>query len=123
MTEFVRDQVVFTGEVLGGELGMNQGTAVVGGGTRILHAAGDEIIHHDLRVFFPGIVDAEFLAEQLHHCRRATIVEGEAVAASLWRVIGDRNAVPGIFYFIEFTGHNGDEVGGAGDGFFPIPGF
>jgi len=38
--------------------------------------------HHDLRVFFPGIVHAEFLAEEFHHGGSASIVDGEAVAAT-----------------------------------------
>src|ERR1700732_2908012 len=102
---------------------MNEGVAAVGGGAGILHAAGDEFIDHDLRVFFPGVVDAKFLAEQLHHGRRAAIVYREAVAASLGRVIGDGDAAPSVFHLVEFTGYNSDQIGGAGDGLFPIPGF
>src|SRR2546421_2283949 len=45
VTELVRDQVVFAGEIFGSELGMNQGAAGVGGGAGILHAAGDELIN------------------------------------------------------------------------------
>ncbi len=123
VAELVRDQVVFAGEVLQSEFGMNEGFAGVGGGARILHAAGDEIIHHDLRVFFPGIVHAECLAEEFHHGRSASIVDGEAVAATLWCVIGHGNTAPGLFHLIEFAGDDGDQVGRAGDRFFPIPGF
>jgi len=102
---------------------MNEGSAGVGGGAGILHAAGDEIIRHDLRVFFPGVVHAKFFAEQLHHGRSAAEVDREAVAAPLGRVISDRDAAPGVFHFVEFTGDNGDQVGGAGDRLFPVPGF
>ncbi len=123
VAEFVRDQVVFAGEIFRSEFGMNQGIARVGGGARILHAASDEIIHHDLRVFFPGIIHAEFLAEEFHHRRSPSIVEGEAVAATLWSVIGHGNTVPGLFHLVEFTGDNGNQVGRTGDGFLPIPGF
>src|SRR2546429_1283835 len=63
VAEFVRDQVVLAGEIFESELGMNEGRAAIGRGAGIFHAARDEIIDHDLRIFFPWIVDANFLAE------------------------------------------------------------
>ncbi len=102
---------------------MNEGSAGVGGSAGIFHAAGHEIIHHDLRVFFPGVVDTEFFAEQLHHCGSTSVVDRQAVAAPLGRVIGDRDAAPGIFHLVEFTGDNSDQVGGAWHRLFPIPRF
>jgi len=68
--------------------------------------------------FFPGVIDAKFLAEQLHHCRSAAVVDGKSVAASLRRVVGNGDAVPGLFHFIKFTGNHGDQVGGTGYGLF-----
>src|SRR5260370_13807435 len=90
--ELVRDQVIFAGEVFGGELGMHERSAGVGGSAGILHAAGDEIIDHNLRIFFPGVVDAKFFAEYLHHRRSASVVDVKAAAASLPPLIAYRDA-------------------------------
>ena len=120
--ELVRDQGVLAGGVFGSQLGMNERSAAVGGGAGVFHAARDEIIHHDLRVFFPGIIDAQLLAEEIHHRGRAAIVDGEAVSSALRRIVGDGDAAPGVLQFVEFAGHNGDEIRGTGDGFLPIPG-
>ncbi len=117
------DQVVFAGEIFGSELGVNEGVAGVGGGAGILHAAGDEVVHHDLRVFFPRVVDAKFFAKQLDHRRSASEVDGQAVRAALRSVIGDWDTAPGILHFLEFASNDGDQVSGAGDGLLPIPGF
>src|SRR5438093_1117568 len=109
VAEFVRDQVVLAGKVFGSELGMIEGGAGIGGSDGILHPAGDEIIDHDLRVFFPRVVDANFLAEKLDHGWSAPVVHGETIAASLWSVIGDGYASPGLFHFVKFAGEF-DEV-------------
>ena len=122
VAEFVRDQVVLAGEIFGSELGMNEGRAGIGRGAGIFHAARDEIIDHDLRIFFPWIVDANFLAEQLHHGRSATVVDREAVAAAFWRIVGDGDAAPRLFHLVEFARHHSNQVGGAGNRLFPIPG-
>src|SRR5213080_3285713 len=122
MAELVRDQVVLAGEIFGSELGVNEGTAVVGRGAGIFHAASDEIIDHDLRVFFPWIVNANFLAEELHHGWSASVVDRESIAAALRRIVGDGDAAPRLFHFVEFARDNRDQVGGAGNGLFPIPG-
>src|SRR6266403_358630 len=101
---------------------MDERAAGVGRGAGVLHAPGDEIIHHDLRVFFPRVVDAKFLAEEFQHRRSAAVVDGQAIAAALGRVVCDGNAAPGFFHFIEFAGNYGNQVSGARDRFFPIPG-
>ncbi len=62
VAELVRNQVIFAGGIFGSELGMSQRTAVVGCGAGILHAAGDEIIHHCLGIFFPRVF-AKLFAE------------------------------------------------------------
>ena len=120
--ELVGDQVVFSREIFGSQPGMNKRSARVGCSAGILHAAGNEVIHHDLRVFFPRIIDAKFFAEQLHHCWSAAIVDREAVATSLGRVVGNRDAAPGLFHFVKLTGDHSDQVGGTEDGLLPIPG-
>src|SRR5260370_14025137 len=122
VTEFVRDQVVLASEIFGSELGMNEGRAGVRGGAGVFHATGDEIIDHDLGVFFPWVVDADFFAEEIDHGRRATVVNREAVAATLWRVIGDRDARPRLFHFVKFARDYSEQVRGTGDGLFPVPG-
>src|SRR5204862_2339081 len=71
VAELVRDQVVLAGEIFGSELAMYEGRTGIGGSAGIFHATGDKIIDHDLRILFPRIVDANFLAEELHHGRSA----------------------------------------------------
>src|SRR5260370_13673658 len=66
VAEFVGDQVVLAGDILGSGLGLNDATARVRRSAGIFHAAGDEIVHHHLVVFFPRIVNAKFLAEEFH---------------------------------------------------------
>src|SRR5580704_15299407 len=90
-------------------------------GAGVFHATGDEIIDHGLRVLFPGVVDAEFAAEEFDHLRSAGVVGREAVAATFGGVVGYGDAAPGIFYFFEFAGHNREEIRGAGYGFSPGP--
>src|SRR2546429_5900595 len=58
----------------------------------LLHSAGDKVIDHDLRVFFPGVLDAELLAEQIDHCRGTAVVDRKTITAALRRVI-DRKSV------------------------------
>src|SRR5580700_11293076 len=116
------DEPVFAGDEFLGQFGMLERIAGVGGGAGVFHAAGNEIINHRLRVFFPGIVDAEFCAEEFDHLGGAGVVDGEAVAATFGGVVSDRNAAPGVSYFFEFTGDDGDEIRGTGLGFLPRPG-
>src|SRR2546426_4661723 len=101
---------------------MDERAARVRGGAGVFHPPGDEIVHHDLRVFFPRVVDTKFLAEELQHRWSTAVVDGQAIAAALGGVIRDGNAVPGVFHFVELAGDDGDQVGGAKDRFFPIPG-
>ena len=121
MAEFVGDEIILAGDEFGSELGMLERLAGVCCGAGVFHAAGDEIIDHGLRVLFPGIVDAEFCAKEFDHLRSAGVIDGEAVAAAFGGVVGDGDAAPGVFYFLEFAGDDRDEIGGAGDGFFPGP--
>src|SRR5260370_24568625 len=114
VAELMRDQRVLAGCEFGREPGMLEGAARVSGSAGILHAAGDEIINHGLRVFFPGIVDSKLLAEEVDHRGRAAIIDGDAIGTTLGGVIGYGYSVPGIFHFFEFSGHYSDEVGGAG---------
>src|ERR1700688_2542228 len=90
-------------------------------GAGVFHATGDEIIDHGLRILFPGVVDAEFGAEEFDHLGSVGVVDGEAVAAAFGGVVGDGDAAPGIFYFFEFAGDNREEVRGARYGFLPGP--
>src|SRR5580704_712253 len=122
MGEFVRDEIILAGEEFGSEFGMLEGLAGVRSGTGVFHAAGDEIIDHGLRVLFPGIVDAEFCAEEFDHLGSAGVVDGETVAAAFVRVVGDRYAAPRVFHLLKFAGHDRNEILGAGDGFSPRPG-
>src|SRR5437762_6710532 len=101
MTEFVGDEAVFIGEEFGGDFGMVEGIAGIGGGAGVFHATSDEIIDHRLSVFFPGIINAQLLAEEVNHGRSAAVVHGKTIAAALWGVISNRHAVPGVFRFVE----------------------
>src|SRR5579864_1236011 len=100
---------------------MLERSAGVGGGTGVFHPAGYEIIDHGLGVLFPWIIDAEFFAEEFDHLGSTAVIDGEAVAAAFGRVISDRDAAPRILYFFKFASDDGDEIGGAGDRFFPGP--
>src|SRR5580704_11153229 len=102
---------------------MNERRAGVGSGAGVLHAAGYKIIHHGLRIFFPRIVHAKLPAEEIDHRRSTAVIEGKAVATPLRRVVSDGDTVPTVFHFFEFTSDNGDQIGGARDGFLPRPGF
>src|SRR5580704_2722379 len=115
------DEPVLAGEEFGGQFGMLERIASVCRGAGVLHAAGDEVIDHGLRVLFPWVIDAEFFAEEFDHLRSAGVVDGETVAAAFGGVVGDGDAAPGIFYFFEFTGDNREEIRGARYGFFPGP--
>ena len=119
----MRNEAVLVGEHFGGDLRVIERAAGVGCGAGIFHSAGDEVIHHDLGVLLPGVVDAELLAEEIDHRGRATVVHGKTIATALRRVIRDRNAAPGVFHFIEFAGDDGDEVSRAWDRFAPGPSF
>ena len=123
MGEFVGNEVVGVGGIFGDELGIAKGVSGVGGGAGIFHAAGDEVVDHDLRVFFPGIVDADFFVEELDHRGRAFVVGEEAVAAAFGGVVGEREAAERLLDFVEFAGDDGDEIGRAGLRFAPGPGF
>src|SRR5258707_8722105 len=104
----MREQRVVVGWEFGGEPGMLEGAACVGGSAGILHPAGHEMIDHGLSVFFPGIVDSELLAEEIDHRGGAAIVDGDAISTTPGSVIGDGNSMPGIFHFFEFSGHYSD---------------
>ena len=101
---------------------MDQRGAGIRGGAGIFHSAGDKVIDHHLRVFFPGIVDAKSFIEKLDHGRSSSVIDGQAVAAAFRRIVGDRQPVETVFDFVEFTGDDGNEVSGAGKGFAPRPG-
>ena len=122
VAEFVGDEAVLIGVEFGGNLGMIERATGVGGGAGIFHASSDEVIHHDLRVFFPGVVDAELFAEEINHGGSAAVVDGETIAAAFRDVVSDRHAAPGILCFIELTGNYRDEIGRTGNGFAPSPG-
>jgi hypothetical protein len=122
VAEFVGDEAVLAGDVFGSELWMLQRIAGVRGGAGVFHAAGNEIIDHGLRVFFPRIVDAELRAEEFEHLGSAAVIDGEAVAAAFGSVVGDGHPAPGVLHFVEFAGDDGDQIGRARLGFFPRPG-
>ena len=69
MRELVRDEVV--GRDVDGRLRVEQHVLVERGRRGVLHAAEDEVAHHDLRVLVPRVRDAEQLAEVLDHLGRA----------------------------------------------------
>src|SRR5437016_13234484 len=83
------------GEHFGGDFRVIERAAGVCGGAGILHSAGDKVIDHDLRVFFPGVLDAELLAEQIDHCRGTAVVDRTTITAALRPVIGYRQTAPG----------------------------
>src|ERR1700758_830598 len=122
MAELVRDKVIFVLEDFRCDLRMVQGAASVGGGAGVFHAASNEVIDHHLRVFFPGIVHAELFAEKIDHLGSTTVIHGKTISAALWSIVGDGHATPRVLYFVELSGNNGDEIGGAGNGFAPGPG-
>src|SRR5580704_618150 len=115
------DELVFPGDEFGGQFRMLERIAGVCRGAGVFHSTSDEVIDHGLRVLFPRVVDAEFCAEEFDHLGSAGVVDGEAVAAAFGGVVGDGDAAPGIFYFLEFAGDNREEIRGARYGFFPGP--
>src|SRR5919108_1832540 len=121
VAKLVRDKAVLVGVEFGCGFGMIKGAAGICGGAGILHTAGNEVIDHDLRVFFPGIIHAKLFAEEIDHGGSAAVIYRKTITAAFRGVVSDRHAVPGVFCFVKFTGDNGDEIGRAGNGFPPSP--
>ncbi len=91
MRELVGNQRIFIARKFGNELRILQRAAGIGRRAGIFHSSRDEIIDHALSVFFPRIIHAKFLAEDLHHRWRPLVIGQQAVAASLRRVIRHGN--------------------------------
>ena len=117
----MRYEAVLIGVEFGGDFGMIQRAAGIGGRAGILHPAGHEIIHHDLSVFFPWVIHTELFAEQINHRGSAAVVNGETIAAALRSVVSHWHAAPGFLHFVELTDDNGDEIGRTGKRFAPSP--
>ncbi len=108
MPQFMRNQGVLVLLVFRRQFRMAQRVRRIGGGAGIFHAASNEFIHHCLRIFFPGILNTQFLAEEFDHRRRPAVIRAQPVPAIPWRVVRHRNIPPRILHFHKLARDHGD---------------
>ena len=117
--ELVGDEVV--ARHVDGSARVEQDVLVHRGGGGVLHAAEDEVAHHDLRVLVPRIRHAGELGEERHHVRRAAERSAPVLLAALRHEIGERHLAThvgarcgreghAVAEDRELAGHDGDEV-------------
>ena len=89
------------------------------GGRRILHAAGHEVLHHDLIIFYPGIGHPDLSLEIVHHVGGAGKGIGRHGRIALRHIESQGNIAMPQRDLLEVPRGQGDQV--ADMGFFLMP--